>query len=434
MNTSLTRWPLAIAMLLVALQFPACSKQPAPANQPAKPTESKDRTYRTLDGHRVLAILSSDELEIRTPGENIVCKYTEKDNTLRVVVTVMGTTRAHYFNITPDGLVDEDGVILYDPATYQKKTLAIKSFNSGLQAVNEGDYKKAIDDFSEAIRLDPQSGSYSNRGVAYARSGNLTKAFADYNDAIRLNPSNALAYLSRGIAYFEMGDYDKAFADGIDAIMESPNNAECYNTLAWWRAVCPDKTYRNGDKAVEYAKKACEISEWKIWYHVGTLAASYAEVGNFDEAIKWQRKALEMSDKDPKQTLDGEKERLSLYEHKQPYREPKKKSSVAGIPKPATAGTKTQPGHAKPQDLIIGTWTWTGALEGIVLNKFTRNGVVKVVGQRGIPFEAKYRFVDDNHIEYLIGTQKQYSKIENITNDKLVVIDEQGRRTEWTRP
>ena len=86
-----------------------------------------------------------------------------------------------------------------------------------------------------------------------------------------------------------------------------------------------------------------------------------------------------------------------------------------------------------PQDLIIGVWTWTGTLEGTVLNEFTKNGVVKVV-QGGIPVEAKYRFVDDYHIEYLIGTLKQTSRIESITKDKLIIINEQGRRMEWTHP
>jgi hypothetical protein len=95
---------------------------------------------------------------------------------------------------------------------------------------------------------------------------------------------------------------------------------------------------------------------------------------------------------------------------------------------------------SKLQDLIIGKWTWTGAIGGkviTIMNEFTKDGVVKVV-QGGVPFEAKYRFVDDNHIKYEIngslGTQKQNSKIVSITKDKLVVVDEQGLKREWTRP
>jgi hypothetical protein len=97
---------------------------------------------------------------------------------------------------------------------------------------------------------------------------------------------------------------------------------------------------------------------------------------------------------------------------------------------------------SKPQDLIIGMWTWTGPLGGQVINitnDFRKDGIVYAV-QGGVPFQAKYRFVNDSQIEYEIlipgmpGKQMQYSKIESITNDKLVVIDEQGVKREWTRP
>ncbi len=95
-----------------------------PANQPAKPPEKKDQTYRSVRGG-VIAIVSSDELEIREHGENIVCKYTEKDNKLRVVVSALGTTRAMYFNITPNGLVGEQGEIYYDPSNKDAERAAM---------------------------------------------------------------------------------------------------------------------------------------------------------------------------------------------------------------------------------------------------------------------------------------------------------------------
>ncbi|MEI8372865.1 MAG: hypothetical protein WCJ35_08530 [Planctomycetota bacterium] len=74
------------------------------------------------------------------------------------------------------------------------------------------------------------------------------------------------------------------------------------------------------------------------------------------------------------------------------------------------------------------------------MNSFTPDGVVKIVQgpaknyAAATRFEAKYRFVDDTRIEYEIGTFKQYSKIGSITKDKLVIIDEQGVKREWTRP
>ena len=115
MTKSLTRWPLSLALLLVVLQFSACSKQPESTSQPAKPTEVKNQTYRMIGGRSVVAIVSADELEIRQGGENLVCKYTKQDNKLRVIVNALGTTTAKYFDMTPEGLVGEDGSYYYEP-------------------------------------------------------------------------------------------------------------------------------------------------------------------------------------------------------------------------------------------------------------------------------------------------------------------------------
>jgi hypothetical protein len=96
---------------------------------------------------------------------------------------------------------------------------------------------------------------------------------------------------------------------------------KAYNSLAWLLAVGPDTNVRNGEKAVEYSKKACELSEWKIPVSFDTLAAAYAETGDFDDAVKWENKYLESNASE----VDSEKarQRLRLYEQKKPYYEEK---------------------------------------------------------------------------------------------------------------
>jgi hypothetical protein len=82
------------------------------------------------------------------------------------------------------------------------------------------DYDKAISDFTEAIRLDPNLAlAYLDRGYAYSHYGNPDKAISDYNDAIRLDPHLALAYFNRGTAYQNQGNLDKAISGmlvGVD--------------------------------------------------------------------------------------------------------------------------------------------------------------------------------------------------------------------------
>src|SRR5471032_1503416 len=51
-----------------------------------------------------------------------------------------------------------------------------------------------------------------NRGLAYKHKGQLDRALEDYDEAIRLNPNYSTAYSNRGIAYKKKGMLDQAKA------------------------------------------------------------------------------------------------------------------------------------------------------------------------------------------------------------------------------
>ena len=81
-------------------------------------------------------------------------------------------------------------------------------------------YQSAIKDFDAAIRLNPQSDAYYNRGVAYRKLGQFERAIEDYDEAIRLDPQYAEAYYLRGAAYGAIGksieaERDFAKANGL---------------------------------------------------------------------------------------------------------------------------------------------------------------------------------------------------------------------------
>ena len=77
------------------------------------------------------------------------------------------------------------------------------------------EYDKAIADFSEAIRLDPQVPEVVllPGDSPVIRRATTTRPIADFDQAIRLDPKNAEFYSRRGIALFYKPDYDKAIAD-----------------------------------------------------------------------------------------------------------------------------------------------------------------------------------------------------------------------------
>jgi len=184
----------------------------------------------------------------------------------------------------------------------------------------KGDYEKAMADYDESIRLDPSYvPAYINRGIAYSARGNNDKAMADYNEAIRLDPKSSHARLNRGLLSEAGGDYRNASADFEKAIHLDPGNAFAYNNLAWLLATCPQAAFRDGRKAVEFATKACELTQWKNPDWVDTLAAACAEAGDFPQAIKWETQYLETASLTKSSATDATN-RLTLYHARQPYR------------------------------------------------------------------------------------------------------------------
>jgi D-alanyl-D-alanine-carboxypeptidase/D-alanyl-D-alanine-endopeptidase len=88
---------------------------------------------------------------------------------------------------------------------------------------DKGDYDRAIQNYDEAIRLDPKSAdAFAGRGSAYLLKGDYDLAIQDYNEAIRLNPKAASALNGRGASYFAKGDYNRAIQDYNEAIRLDP--------------------------------------------------------------------------------------------------------------------------------------------------------------------------------------------------------------------
>jgi Flp pilus assembly protein TadD len=88
---------------------------------------------------------------------------------------------------------------------------------------------------------------------------------------------------------------------------------------AWLQATCPNPAFRNGQQAIKDAKAACSISEWRDENMVDTLAAAYAETGDFDAAARYAAQALTIKGIAP---VDSKRIRqhLTLFQRHQPIR------------------------------------------------------------------------------------------------------------------
>ncbi|HWB60852.1 MAG TPA: hypothetical protein VG733_15250, partial [Chthoniobacteraceae bacterium] len=178
-------------------------------------------------------------------------------------------------------------------------------------------------DLNRAIDLDATDATaYYSRGSAKAYKDDLDGAIIDYNRSIQLNPKYTAAYHDRGIAKKLKRDFQGAISDQSHAIELNPNLAGAYNDIAWILATANDLSVRDGESAVKYAIKACELSKWMDPNNIDTLAAAYAESGNFDKAVALEQKYLE-SNSDDKDA----QARLKLYRNHQPYRDIDKQST-----------------------------------------------------------------------------------------------------------
>ena len=190
--------------------------------------------------------------------------------------------------------------------------------NRGSAYGSKGEYDKAIADYTEVIRLDAKSaGAYTGRGSAHFGKGDLDKAIADYVEAIRLSPKSAETHLERGYVYEMNRDFEKAVADYTETVRLDPQSLDAHNALAWLLATCPEPAVRDGRRALDHAQKAVALA--KDANTLDTLAAAWAECGDFEAASRWQSKAIELEPSADQ--LEEFQERLGLYEERTPYRE-----------------------------------------------------------------------------------------------------------------
>src|SRR5439155_21631783 len=101
--------------------------------------------------------------------------------------------------------------------------------------------------------------------------------------AVRLNPGNPTAHNNLAITCKKLGRTAEAIAHYRDAIRLKPDFLEALNNLAWTLAANPDPQFRNGAEAIQLATRACELTRYEHPLPLATLAAAYAEAGQFTE-------------------------------------------------------------------------------------------------------------------------------------------------------
>lgn len=149
-----------------------------------------------------------------------------------------------------------------------------------------------------------------------------TLALEQLTKVLELAPDNQIARRLRGDVYLSVGKHREALEDYQAAHAQEPDDPGLLNNYAWTLATSTFDELRDGKRALELAKRACELSDYKAPHILSTLAAAYAETGDFESAVDWSQRAVELAREGTEaEQLEALQKELKQYEAGQPVRE-----------------------------------------------------------------------------------------------------------------
>jgi len=187
-------------------------------------------------------------------------------------------------------------------------------FERGITKMFSGQLASALEDFSTCVNLDPKyAPAYSSRAGILTRQGLYQEALGDIKVALSLKPHNPDYLHNRAVILTALEQYREAIQDYECIIKLNPKIAGSYNNLAWILATAKDPEFRDCKKAIFYARKALGIDKCASW--LDTLAAAYAECGDFKQAVRTERLALKSS----APSNENFRKRIELYKMGKTY-------------------------------------------------------------------------------------------------------------------
>ncbi len=147
------------------------------------------------------------------------------------------------------------------------------------------------------------------------------QALTNLYETLKVQPTPE-AHVQIAVIRTAQGEFPDAVEHYQAALRLKADAPEILNNLAWLLATCPDDRIRNGAQAVQYAERACELTQDKQPMMLGTLAAAYAEAGRFDEAVATAQKACALATQQGDALLLQKNQALlELYRAHKPWRE-----------------------------------------------------------------------------------------------------------------
>ena len=195
--------------------------------------------------------------------------------------------------------------------------------NLGEALANSGKPDEALAELRKTLVADPgYAPAQCTLGLVLNRQGDAPGAIREWRRALELDPQNVEAHGSLGEALYAQGRTAEALAEWRNVIELRPNDAETLRRAAWVLATSPDAAIRNGDEAMAFAVRANQLTGGKDARTLDTLAAAYAEKGDFGYAEYVARQAMTAIEMENQPALAEEiKGRHAMYLTHRPFRD-----------------------------------------------------------------------------------------------------------------
>ena len=199
----------------------------------------------------------------------------------------------------------------------------VAHFNLGGALFKMGRTDEAIDQFQQALESEPgRADPHVNLGVALLQKGKVDEAIGHFQKALDLDANCAEARYGLGNTFSREGRMAEAIDQFQKALQIKPAYPEALNNLAWLLSLCPDASLRDGKKALELVRQANDLTGGANPIVLQTLAAAFAEVGRFDDAVQCVQKAIAVAPAAGRQDLESQLNiALKRFQAGLPYQE-----------------------------------------------------------------------------------------------------------------
>ncbi len=196
--------------------------------------------------------------------------------------------------------------------------------NLGIVYLRQGNVDEAISLLQAAVDLRPDnSPAHENLAKALLQKGDVVDALIHYRKLLELQPDNIEIHNIVGTVLIQQGYIREGIEEWQKVLAIQTDNGNAMSNLAWVFATSPDDSLRDGPKAVQLASEALRISGRRIPIIFRTLAAAYAETGDFSKAIQTAQQGVELANSQGNSSLAAELQgNITLYQEQRPLRDP----------------------------------------------------------------------------------------------------------------